>query len=211
MLQVRPTGTRAVAARWFACTTLSTKVKSREISPSPWMTGVVPARAAVTNFGITAEYSEFGILAGTEHVEVPEDNGLDAVQFAQGVHVVLRGQLADSVRRQRRGPQALAGRQLRLPSVHGGGPGKHDPSDARSCGREHHLDRTVHICLVRRHGGDERTSDRWDRRLVEDHLDPCRGSVEGGGIEDACGDDGDLVAERLEPGNGDRSRSRRLP
>ena len=58
-LQVSGDG-RGSDARRLAETTLSMYVKSREISPVPLTVGRWPARAAVTNLGTTAAYSESG-------------------------------------------------------------------------------------------------------------------------------------------------------
>jgi hypothetical protein len=53
-----------LAASRLASTALSTKVKSRDCSPSPWTTGRPPSSAAVMKFGITAAYCDWGSWPG---------------------------------------------------------------------------------------------------------------------------------------------------
>ena len=87
------------AARRLACTASATKVKSRLWRPSPCTEGRRPVEQRVDEQRDDRRVLAVGPLPGAEHVEVPQADGLEAVQLVEHPGVVLAGELGDRVRR----------------------------------------------------------------------------------------------------------------
>jgi len=110
-------------------------------------------------------------LPRTEHVEVAQGDGLEAVHVVEYPEIFFAGELRHAIGGDRDWALILALGQVSGVAVHRGRAGEDDPPHARRVRGDQQVERARHVHLVGERGIGDRALDRGQGRLVEHELD----------------------------------------
>nr|GEU28556.1 hypothetical protein [Tanacetum cinerariifolium] len=128
------------------------------------------------------------VLPGTEHIEIPQADGLGAI--AAGVHgrIQFVDMLAHGVRRQRPADMGLLLGQGGMIAVRGARGGIHEAPHAGQPRGVQHIEKAAHVDVVREQRIVDRPGNRAQGRLVQDEVGAGAGAAANHGVADIAFD-----------------------
>ena len=177
-LIVRPTAPGASAANRLPCTTLSMYVKSRDCLPSPKIVGPPPGQHLRNELGNHRRVLALRVLPRSEHVEIAQRHGLEAVRRRKSLAIEFARQLRCRVGRQRRGHQVFTFRRRDLIAVRAARSREHNPPHARFASRIQQVYGPGDACRIRVERPLDASRHRGQGRLVKYDLDSGQSTLD---------------------------------